>query len=64
MSQTDSLVTAQNNLTVCVARALENAAWTLEEFCRNDDARRRVWGEISSGAHGRGAMGGTTAAEQ
>jgi len=34
-------------MSVCVSRALENAAWTLDEFCKDDDARRAVWTEIS-----------------
>ena len=49
MSQTDGAAAAEveeppaENLIVCVSRALENAAWTLDEFCRDDDAYRRVW---------------------
>ena len=37
-------------LCVSVSRALENAAWTLDEFCNNDADRQTVWTEISDGA--------------
>ena len=37
-------------MSVCVSRALENAAWTLDEFCKDDAARKVVWDEISDGA--------------
>ena len=37
-------------LCVSVSRALENAAWTLDEFCNNDTDRQTVWTEISDGA--------------
>ena len=37
-------------LCVSVSRALENAAWTLDEFCNNDADRQTVWSEISDGA--------------
>ena len=37
-------------LRVSVSRALENAAWTLDEFCNNDTDRQTVWTEISDGA--------------
>ena len=30
-------------LCVSVSRALENAAWTLDEFCNNDADRQTVW---------------------
>ena len=30
-------------LCVSVSRALENAAWTLDEFCNNDADRQTAW---------------------
>ena len=37
-------------LCVSVSRALENAAWTLDEFCDTDADRPAVWREMSDGA--------------
>ena len=39
-----------NKTCLIVSRALESAGWTLDEFCKTDDAHRLVWTHISSGA--------------
>ena len=49
--QQDARLAAEHALlTLSVSRALENAAWTLDEFCDTDADRPAVWREMSDGA--------------